>query len=274
MSQHQGLKTALLAALALLIGVTVGIFLNSEPDQPAATPERVAVVDLAGDARTSHGSLTPSVTADDAPPVVATPSSALPTTASAPGAQVEPKSAAPVVVIADAPPAPPSSKRVQSPRAPWEIERSSATHDGGVAEVLPVIIEPSSPDPEPSRHPEVSQGRVTVVESALGLGVRDRQPHDVGTRFDLGDRQVTAWVKVSNSGPPSHVTMVWRKGEQEGWRIDLKVGTSTGWRTWSRKTIRSWDAGDWTVDVFDDDGVLIDQLTFVVDGDVDAEEAG
>ncbi|PIE20304.1 MAG: hypothetical protein CSA66_00705 [Proteobacteria bacterium] len=120
-----------------------------------------------------------------------------------------------------------------------------------------------APKDEPRGGVEVKP-RVEIVESALALGVEGRAPVGVGEVFSTDADKVWAWVKVNNTGAPTFIRMVWRKGDEVAWELKLDVGKSSGWRTWSRKTVRKWDVGQWTVDVFDERGLRVDELDFEI----------
>ncbi|TNF23577.1 MAG: DUF2914 domain-containing protein [Deltaproteobacteria bacterium] len=120
---------------------------------------------------------------------------------------------------------------------------------------------------EPERVPVVVPAvtpRVTIVESAIATGIADREPVGADDAFTVDAARIWAWIKVKNDGPPTTVTMVWRKGDEIAFRYTLDIGTSPGWRTWSNKTLRAWDAGDWTVDVLDANGLRVAALRFEV----------
>lgn len=144
------------------------------------------------------------------------------------------------------------------------------------APAAPALVEPAPPATRPTPKPQVAaskptvapapaaKGLVRLVDTALATTVVDREPVGAGTSFSLDGDKVWAWVKVDNAGPPSTITMVWRKGEEVAFRYELKVGQSKDWRTWSRKTLRKGDAGDWAVDVLDADGALLSTLHFTI----------
>jgi|GEM_PF-2865656 len=167
---------------------------------------------------------------------------ATPATASA--EKAAPKKAA---VIDKDEPAPAKATKERDP-----AEKTAAT------ERVPVVVPLVTP-------------RVTIVESAIATGVTDREPIGADDAFEIGVERIWAWVKVKNDGPPTQVTMVWRKGDEVAFRYTLDIGTSPSWRTWSNKTLRAWDAGDWTVDVLDANGLRVDALHFEVEPAVAAD---
>ena len=65
--------------------------------------------------------------------------------------------------------------------------------------------------------------------------------------------------------------MVWKRNGKVRSTAKLKVGKSPGWRTWSRVNLHRWDAGQWSVEVSDKAGNLLQRTNFNVD---DFEESG
>lgn len=106
--------------------------------------------------------------------------------------------------------------------------------------------------------------RVRIVDSAIATNVQQRVPTGLGEVFSTDAGTIWAWVAVENRGEPTKVTMVWRRDDKVRSTLDLPVGTSPRWRTWSRTRLRKFDAGEWTVDIYDEDGNVLDTLEFTV----------
>ncbi|MGB0590546.1 MAG: DUF2914 domain-containing protein [Myxococcota bacterium] len=124
-------------------------------------------------------------------------------------------------------------------------------------EALPTI---KAPEPEPT---EEAAGGLSVVESALAHGVSQRRPVRPVTEFQVGD-VAWAWISLKNSGDRQPATMVWTQDGQIRSRLTLEVGTSPRWRTWSRRTMRASDVGDWRVEVQDAQGQVLHTMRFKV----------
>lgn len=111
--------------------------------------------------------------------------------------------------------------------------------------------------------PNTSSLHVWALET--GLDVKKRQIIGASRRFSLTSApQIVAWVKVKNTGPPTQITMVWFQHKKERFRYTLKVGTSTRWRTWSKRRFFSEDVGRWVVDVRDLSGRTLASAKFFV----------
>lgn len=184
-----------------------------------------------------------------------------------------------------------------------DVPRESMTHDAVVADsiaspitahpIRPVLDEPiespSVPEPpqpsvtELSEEPTVvvslppldeaeledepeceeAPSPLTIVDAATAHGVARRTPIRPGQAFHIGE-VVWAWIAVKNAGDEAPVTMIWRRDGVVRSRMTLNVGKSPRWRTWSRKTLRSNDAGHWTVDVMGPMDEHLQTLTFEV----------
>jgi hypothetical protein len=103
-----------------------------------------------------------------------------------------------------------------------------------------------------------------VVASAMAIGVDKRVPLGVGTKFSSDVEKVWAFIKVKNKNAPTKLRMVWKRHGKERMSVDLRVGKSKGWRTWSYKKMGRRDAGQWTVDVFTQDGNKLHSMAFEV----------
>ena len=111
------------------------------------------------------------------------------------------------------------------------------------------------------------KGDLGVVGSAMALGVDKRVPLGVSNSFSTDAGKVWAFIKVKNKTAPTKLRMVWKRDGKERMAIDLRVGKSSGWRTWSYKRMGKRDAGQWTVDVLSPEGETLHTMAFeITDG--------
>ena len=103
-----------------------------------------------------------------------------------------------------------------------------------------------------------------IVDGVIATGVSKRVPQGVDVAFEPEVGTLWAWTKVRNTVAATHITHLWKRDGEIKSRVQLNVGKSSGWRTWSRKRIGARDVGEWTVEVIADDGTLIDELAFTV----------
>jgi hypothetical protein len=109
-----------------------------------------------------------------------------------------------------------------------------------------------------------SKSHMTLVGAAIATDVEGRTPIGEGDSFDSSVGSLYAWVRVRNLGEDSTITMVWKKDGKDRLSVLLPVGHSYGWKTWSQKRISARDAGVWTVEVYDAEGLLVGSTGFEV----------
>jgi hypothetical protein len=107
----------------------------------------------------------------------------------------------------------------------------------------------------------LAQGSEITVEAAVARAIEDRQPVDAGTTFSADVGQLYVWTNVM--GAEGHtISHVWMHGGNE-WAVELSIGANR-WRTWSSKVIVPEWTGQWTVEVRDQDGTVLETVTFTV----------
>lgn len=109
------------------------------------------------------------------------------------------------------------------------------------------------------------EGDFGITAAAIATGMEQRLPTGINTTFTTDTLKLWAFIKVRNQGEPTTVTMVWNKDGKKVWSYDLRVGKSAGWRTWSRKSVRKRDVGNWSVDILDADGQHLQTLAFKIE---------
>lgn len=143
----------------------------------------------------------------------------------------------------------------------WVVERAPEPEPVVEVTAPAPVVAPVAPQPADVVTPA---SELTVVEAALATGVESRQPVGVSASFDTATEKVWAWVKVENRQAPTTVTMVWKQGDRVRSTVELHVGTSPRWRTWSRRRVGARDVGPWTVEVRDAEDRLLETLRFEV----------
>ncbi|MCA9538491.1 MAG: DUF2914 domain-containing protein [Myxococcales bacterium] len=98
----------------------------------------------------------------------------------------------------------------------------------------------------------------------LGAGLKARALVGRASAFSPAVGRVYAHATFDNPGAPTTVQMVWKRAGKEVQRLDLNVGKSPRWRTWSYKRIGPRDVGEWTVTVLDAQGTEIGEAAFTV----------
>jgi hypothetical protein len=109
--------------------------------------------------------------------------------------------------------------------------------------------------------PAFAGDQVVVRDVVLTHNVAERMPTDSVDAFGANDEVGYVFVRVSNSGDPTTVNVVWHRNGVEHGTVPLNVGTSSGWRTWSRTNLAP---GNWTVQVVDASGTVLSEKDFTV----------
>lgn len=102
------------------------------------------------------------------------------------------------------------------------------------------------------------------VELVIASAVEDREPVGASDTFSADVGQVFAWLRVTGASDQA-LQVVWTHGPHES-TVPLEIGGSP-WRTWSSKQIPSDWTGEWTVEVQDADGNVLQSTTFTVQAD-------
>lgn len=142
---------------------------------------------------------------------------------------------------------------------------SSATED------KPAAAEPSAekkdaakrveaPAPKTARSSATGAGGLQVVEAKAAGGVTEREAVDESSTFSAGD-QVTIWAAIRNTESAGDIKMVWFANDKEVTTVDIEIGQSWRWRTWSKSKV--W-AGDWKVEIQDGSGTVLETVEFSV----------
>jgi Ni/Co efflux regulator RcnB len=106
-----------------------------------------------------------------------------------------------------------------------------------------------------------SDSAVSIIDAKTTTDVEEREAVGTSSSFNKGDK-VTVWLAVKNPEQAQKVNLVFFRNDAEAGTIELDVGKSYRWRTWGRRTVGS--AGDWKVDVQDEDGTSLKTLEFTV----------
>lgn len=106
-------------------------------------------------------------------------------------------------------------------------------------------------------------GSVVIRDFVLTHGIYEREPVGNTDAFANGDERGYAFARINNDGTPTQVSFVWEYDDQVHATIDMNVGASPGWRTWSSVALRP---GNWRVKLVDQNGVIMAERNFTVSG--------
>ncbi len=106
-----------------------------------------------------------------------------------------------------------------------------------------------------------AEGDLVVQDLILSRGIYQREPADIAKSFEPSDERAYAFARISNEGPLTSVSFVWHYGSNIHAIVDLNIGTSQGWRTWSSATLKS---GEWRVELVTEEGEVLAERAFTV----------
>ena len=90
--------------------------------------------------------------------------------------------------------------------------------------------------------------------------VENREPVDIVENFTMADQKACCFMAVANSGEEQTLVFRWLFQDEEYFRLETRIGTSTNWRTSSMVTLR---AGSWKVEILQNEQVL-QEIAFTV----------
>ena len=104
-------------------------------------------------------------------------------------------------------------------------------------------------------------GSMMVRDFVLTNGIYEREPVNKTETFMTSDGTGYAFARINNEGAPSNVSFVWTYEGSQHASVDMTVGTSGSWRTWSSVNLKP---GNWRVQLVAEDGRVIAERTFKV----------
>lgn len=217
--------------------------LRGTPRTGAAPPVQLSAAERAAIAEARAGSVAPAAPA--APPVVSP--------RLAPSEPAEPPPGEPTPPgddEGDDPELPPPP----TPSEPVQPADAAEQEAGPAREVRPgMLVYPAA-------------GDLQLVDLAIATAVTNREPQDVRVVYEHMPELFFCYTVFANPNSQQMVTHVWRHGGRMVSKVELEVGKSPKWRTWSRQRTRKDWAGPWSCEVLGPDGRRIGIASFDVGG--------
>lgn len=107
------------------------------------------------------------------------------------------------------------------------------------------------------------QADITVENIVICTSVENRQPLGADSVFSPDVGRLYCYTKIMSPTDTSSVSHVWFYEDKPMAKVDLPVKAKT-WRTWSSKSILPHWKGDWRVEVQDESGKVISQISFKI----------
>lgn len=103
-----------------------------------------------------------------------------------------------------------------------------------------------------------------LLEVAAGTGLEDKAPTDVKLTYDKVPELLYCYTVFENPAPETTITHVWRRGTRLVSRVELEVGNSPKWKTWSKQRTQSHWTGVWSCEVLGPEGQQLGATAFQV----------
>ena len=100
-----------------------------------------------------------------------------------------------------------------------------------------------------------------IEESAFCTGVKNREPQGVSEVFPADVGRVYLWTTVTCAERPTKIKHVWYYGVKKMREVTLDIEYKRT-RTWSYKNMLPQWAGDWHVEVLDENDKVLGRLSF------------
>jgi hypothetical protein len=101
-----------------------------------------------------------------------------------------------------------------------------------------------------------------VVDFVVAREIVEREPVDVSETFSFADGNAYAFARIANDGEPTEVSFVWFHRDAIYAAVEMTIGASPRWRTWSSAELQP---GPWRVQLVGADGLIIAENSFTVE---------
>ena len=100
-----------------------------------------------------------------------------------------------------------------------------------------------------------------LIDLAISAEVRKREPTGVQERFNTLPRRFHCFCVFENRQQITEVTHIWRRDGRVVSRVELEVGKSPKWRTWSKQRLKPEWTGEWSCEVQTKEGKTLGKAT-------------
>jgi len=100
-----------------------------------------------------------------------------------------------------------------------------------------------------------------VKSAVLAKNVVEREPVDIVQSYDLADDEAWCFARIFNSEGLLPITFKWYHEDSLYTQIDVKIGESKSWRTYSNVQLKE---GPWRVEIIGPDNNLLKEIRFNV----------
>ena len=105
---------------------------------------------------------------------------------------------------------------------------------------------------------------VTLKDIKICKNIKNRNPVGIGEIFSNSVDSLYCFTKIENLGKKVEVRHVWYYENQIVTQVRYNVKKSNIYRSWTKKTISSYQIGNWRVEVQDRNGTIIGSKRFTI----------
>jgi type II secretory pathway predicted ATPase ExeA len=149
-----------------------------------------------------------------------------------------------------------------------EAKPIAARTDGEPAGTAPISLLPRevtialAEASTPKSVAKLQEADVAVLDFVMAREVVNREPAGPTTTFSPQDGRAFAYAKINNPGAPTQVSFVWLYDDALYATVEMEVGPSVRWRTWSSAQL---SLGAWRVQIVSPDGEVLAENAFTVE---------
>jgi hypothetical protein len=114
----------------------------------------------------------------------------------------------------------------------------------------------------PNSVAKLQEAGIAVRDFVMARDVVDREPAGATTTFSPQDGRAFAHAKINNPGAATQVSFVWLYDDALYATVEMEVGPSVRWRTWSSAQL---SLGPWRVQIVSPDGEVLAENAFTVE---------
>ncbi|HIJ78699.1 MAG: DUF2914 domain-containing protein [Desulfobulbaceae bacterium] len=106
-------------------------------------------------------------------------------------------------------------------------------------------------------------GQTQVSRIAVAPTIVDHEPSEANNIFKSDVGTISCFTEITTDQAPTGVVHVWSYKDKIMAEVPLQVGAAR-WRTYSSKKIAPQWQGNWKVEVYSDEGALLNTVEFIV----------
>ncbi|MBI5469310.1 MAG: DUF2914 domain-containing protein [Deltaproteobacteria bacterium] len=104
----------------------------------------------------------------------------------------------------------------------------------------------------------------TVERFVVAESVHDREPVNVTEKIPASAENAFCFLEVRSIAKDTDAVFIWYKDNEVVSKVRAPLGQGQRWRTYSSKKLNG-QAGEWKVEVRDNDGNVMDTVNFTVE---------